>query len=202
MVFRSLGLKRPVIDPEIAGQIPPGQFRTERWPVLHQGAPPHFDPATWDFSVTGLVENPVRLTWHQFVHLPRKTIQADMHCVTRWSKLDNAWEGVPLRAVLEAARPRPAARFALIGCDGGYSTNLPFAALTEDDVLLALRHDGEELSPDHGFPVRLVVPQRYAWKSAKWVRSIELTADDRPGYWERYGYHGNGDPWREERFAE
>jgi len=202
MVSRSLGLKRPPIDPALAGRVPPGQHVTSRWPVLHQGEVPDFDPATWDFAAFGLVARPLRFSWAEFTALPRVTVNADMHCVTRWSKLDNVWDGVPLRAIINLVSPGPLARYVMFWCDGGYSANLPLAAVEADDALLALAHNGAALIPEHGFPLRVVVPQRYAWKSAKWVRAIEFTADDRAGYWERYGYHGDGDPWREQRFAE
>jgi DMSO/TMAO reductase YedYZ molybdopterin-dependent catalytic subunit len=200
MVQQPRGVKRPKIAPELADRVPPGQFPTPRWPVLHHGQIPPFDPATWDFRVFGLVEQPLRLTWHEFRALPRTTATTDLHCVSRWSKLDNAWEGVPARELVARARPAPEARFVLLHADGGYTANLPLAAL--DDLLLALAHDGQELTPEHGYPVRAVVPGRYAWKSAKWLRAIELLADDRPGFWEQYGYSTNADPWREERFAE
>jgi DMSO/TMAO reductase YedYZ molybdopterin-dependent catalytic subunit len=200
MVQQPRGVKRPKIAPELADRVPPGQFPTPRWPVLHHGPIPPFDPATWDFRVFGLVERPLRLTWDEFRALPRTTATADLHCVSRWSKLDNAWEGVPARELVARARPAPEARFVLLHADGGYTANLPLAAL--DDLLLALAHDGQELTPEHGYPVRAVVPGRYAWKSAKWLRAIELLADDRPGFWEQYGYSTNADPWREERFAE
>ncbi len=202
MVFRSLGVKRPKIDPSLAGRLPPGQHLTQRWPVLHQGAVPPFDPASWVFRVFGLVERPLRLTWPEFQALPRTTVGADMHCVTRWSKLDNVWEGVSARELLARARPLAEARFVLFHADGDYTANLPLAAFDDEDVLLALKHGGEDLTPEHGAPLRAVVPKRYAWKSAKWLRGIEFLAEDQPGFWENYGYHNDADPWREERFAE
>jgi len=202
MVFRSAGLRRPKFAPELQDRLPPGQYATQRWPVRHDGAIPPFDPATWDLRVFGLVARPLRLNWENVQRLPRVTIRADLHCVRRWSKLDNAWEGVPLRDLLRQAGVQPAARFVLVHCDAGYTANLPLAAVNRDDVLLATAHDGETLSAEHGFPMRLIVPDRYAWKSAKWVRGIELLAEDQPGFWERYGYHSNADIWREERFAD
>ncbi len=202
MVVRGRPVKRPSIAPELANRVPPGQHVATRWPVLHHGEVPPFDPATWDFRVFGLVEEPLRLGWEEFLALPRITVAGDLHCVTRWSKLDNRWEGVAAREIVRRAKVRPEARFALLHADGGYTANLPLAALAADDALLALKHDGEDLLPEHGAPLRAVVPQRYAWKSAKWLRGIEFLAEDRPGFWEGFGYHDNADPWREERFAE
>lgn len=201
MVFRSLGLKRPKIDPEHAGRVPPGQYLTERWPVLHYGSVPAFDPDSWEFSVVGLVATPLSYSWASFQELPRVVVQADMHCVTRWSKLDNTWEGVAFRTILELAKPRSNARFVTFHCEGGYTTSLPLEVLDDDDVLFAMKHDGTVLSPEHGYPLRAVVPKRYAWKSAKWIRSVEFMAEDRLGFWERYGYSNNADFWKEERFA-
>lgn len=203
MIVRSPGLKRPkTIPPEVAARTPPGQHVTSRWPVLHDGDVPAFDPATWRLCIHGLVDEPVQLSWDEFQALPRRTMHGDMHCVTRWTKLDNIWDGVAPADILDIAGVQSEARFVFIRCDGGYTANLPLATLLEDDVLFATGHAGQPLTPEHGFPVRLVVPNRYAWKSAKWVRSIEIRANDRPGFWERYGYNNRADPWREERFAE
>jgi DMSO/TMAO reductase YedYZ molybdopterin-dependent catalytic subunit len=202
MVIQSRGLKRPRMSPDVADRLPPGQFITERWPVLHYGSVPTFDPATWDFSVDGLVDRPLRLIWSEVLALPCVTVTADMHCVTRWSKLDNTWEGISIRSILERVEPTVEARFALFHCEAGYSANVPLDVLNDDEVLLALRHDGEDLTPEHGYPLRLVLPKRFAWKSAKWLRRIEILASDRPGFWEGYGYHNNADHWKEERFAE
>lgn len=174
---------------------------TRRWPVLHYGDVPRFDPATWDVKVTGLVAAELALSWAEFQRLPAVTVTGDMHCVTRWSKLDNAWTGVAPAELLQRAGVQPEAAFVIVHCAGGYTENLPLAALYEGDVVLATAHDGQPLAPEHGFPVRLVVPGSYAWKSAKWVRVIELVSEDRPGFWEKYGYNSSADPWREERFA-
>jgi DMSO/TMAO reductase YedYZ molybdopterin-dependent catalytic subunit len=181
--------------------VPPGQVVTTKFPVLTYGATPRFDPERWDFRLWGLVENPVRWTYDEFMALPKVCIVADFHCVTTWSRLDNRWEGVHIREVMRCVRLRPDARFAMVHCDGGYTTNLSLEALVDDDVLLAYRHDEKELPPEHGGPLRLVVPKRYAWKSAKWVRSVEFMAEDRPGFWEQNGYHMHGDPWKEERYG-
>ena len=180
-------------------RIPPGQMVTVRFPVLHVGPVPPFDPQTWNFRAFGLVEEEVTLSYQEFMDLPKVKVVADFHCVTRWSRLDNEWEGVSFRELMR--RIRPQAKYVLVHCHGGYTTNLPLEALLDEDVLLAYRHDGKDLSPEHGWPLRLVVPKRYAWKSAKWVRGLEFMEEDRPGYWEERGYHNRGDPWKEERYA-
>ncbi len=204
--FRSLTVifnnERKKLQEELraGGRLPPGQSLTLKWPVLHGGAVPSFDPATWDFEVRGLVEQPFRLTWEQFQALPRTTVQADFHCVTTWSKFDNEWAGVPFSVIAEKARPKPEARFVMVLAENNYTTNVPLEDLMRDDVLFADKHAPEPLDAVHGAPLRLVVPHLYAWKSAKWVRGIEFMAEDRPGYWEGFGYHMYGDPFREERF--
>lgn len=190
-----------------AGRLPPGQSLTIKWPILHDGEVPAFDPATWDFRVGGLVEEPLALSWNDFLALPRAAVTSDFHCVTRWSTFDNRWEGVPAPAVLARARPKPEATHVMIlGHKGdvryGYTTNLPLPDLDRPDVLFVLRHDGADLDPDHGGPLRLVVPHLYAWKSAKWVRGLIFMDADKPGYWERAGYHMRGDPFAEERFGQ
>ncbi|MCA3749119.1 MAG: sulfite oxidase-like oxidoreductase [Rubrobacter sp.] len=183
-------------------RVPPGQYLVgDRWPVLTYGPTPKVDLESWDFRVVGLVENPLRLTWEEWEELPRVEVKADMHCVTSWSKLDNLWGGVRARHLLELAGPKPEARYVSVFCDGGYTTNLPLEELYEEDALFATHHDGEPLTPEHGWPLRLVVPRLYAWKSAKWVRGIELLSEDRPGFWEQNGYHNYGDPWREQRYS-
>ncbi len=186
---------------DLVDRLPPGQYLTQKWPVLHAGSVPRFNPATWDFQVYGLVEQPVRLTYTEFVALPKATLRRDIHCVTAWSKLDVEFEGVPAKAVLDLARPRPEAKFAMVHAEQGYETNLPLEYLLAEDALLAYRADGEDLTPEHGWPLRLVVPRLYFWKSAKWVRGIELIAKDRRGFWERNGYHNHADPWKEERYS-
>jgi len=192
-----------IISPDTrrVNRVPPGQSRTRKWPVLHAGSAPAIDRHTWHLEIFGLVERPLRLTWPEFRTLPRIKVFADFHCVTQWSRLGNLWEGVSARHLMELAGVRPEARFVIPGgSDDGWTTNLPLEDLLADDVLLADTHDGEPLDPDHGGPVRLMVPRLYAWKSAKWLKSLELVADDRPGYWERGGYHMYGDPWTEQRF--
>ncbi len=185
-------------DPAAAARIPPGQYLTQKFPLLHYGTVPRTDLASWDLRLSGLVGAPVTLTWEQFKALPRKQVTVDIHCVTRWSKLDTTWEGVPIRAILEVASPQPAATHVVAHCEQGYTTNLPISALDED-VLLADTYEGAPLEPDHGGPLRLLVPKRYFWKSAKWLRGIEFLDHDQPGFWERYGYHNDADPWLEQR---
>ena len=185
---------------EADGRLPPGQSLTLKWPVLHEGGIPRFDPAKWDFEVRGLVENPLRLTWEEFNRLPQITIRADFHCVTTWSKFDNVWTGVPFRTIAEMARPKPEARYVMVHGENGYTTNVPLEDLMGDNVLFATAHEPEPLTPEHGGPMRLVVPHLYAWKSAKWTRGRDFMAEDRPGFWEKVGYHIYGDPFKEQRY--
>ena len=191
-----------ISSPEQEPRLPPGQVRTDKWPVLHYGSVPRVDLATWDFRVYGLVSRPVRWTYSEFLALPRVQVKSDIHCVTRWSRFENLWQGVSFDEVMRHVEPKPDARFAVIQAEQGYTTNLPLAELQQDDVLFAYRHDGADLTPEHGWPLRLVVPRRYFWKSAKWVRGIELVAEDRPGFWEQNGYHNEANPWHEERFSD
>ena len=186
---------------EFAGRIPPGQELTDKWPVLHYGDLPDFDPKRWDFSVTGLVAHPMRWSFNEFTALPKVTRTSDIHCVTGWSKLDNTWEGVGIFEIARRVTPLPQAKHVIIFADPDYTTNLPLPELLEDDNLLAFRHNGEDLTAEHGGPVRLVVPKLYFWKSAKWVRGLEFSETDERGFWERYGYHNHGDPWKEERYS-
>lgn len=193
-----------VISPDTRrdGRIPPGQTRTRKWPILHKGGVPEIDRATWTLEITGLVERPLRIDWQSYSALPRVAVYSDFHCVTTWSRLDNVWEGVATRDILELAGLRPEARFVLLtGYDSGFTTNLPLEDFLADDALLADTHDGLSINADHGGPVRAIVPRLYAWKSAKWLKRIELTAENRPGYWESGAYHDHGDPWKEERFG-
>ena len=185
----------------LSHRIPPGQRLTRKWPVLHVGHPPEFDPQTWTFDTRGCVENPLSLSWDDFNALPKVDIKADMHCVTTWSQLDMTWTGVHIRELLAMTQPTAAARFVIAHCDGGYTTNIPIETLDDDDVLLATAESGKALSLDHGFPMRLVVPKRYAWKSAKWLRALEFSETDQPGFWEVRGYHNEADPFKEERFG-
>ncbi len=189
-------------DPALADRIPPGQYLTEKFPVLHYGSVPSVDLARWDIRVFGEVSRPIRLTWDEFRALPRTQVTADIHCVTRWSKLDTHWEGVGIRTFLALAGPLDSATHVVAHAEHGYTANLPMDVLVDDDVLLADTFEGEPLTPEHGWPLRLVVPKRYFWKGPKWLRGLELTTADRPGFWERYGYHNDGEPWAEQRFSE
>ena len=193
--------KRTTIRQDQEGlDVPPGQFVTEKFPVLTFGATPRVEAAEWKLRVFGLVDRTVTLDWEGFMEMERRVVEAPFHCVTQWSRLENSWEGVPFSALAEMAGPRPEARYVMAHCYGGYSTNVALDLLMEEDVLLAHRHDGQPLTAEHGGPVRLVVPKRYGWKSAKWVNGIEFMEADAPGFWETRGYHMNGDPTREERF--
>jgi DMSO/TMAO reductase YedYZ molybdopterin-dependent catalytic subunit len=189
-------------DPAVAERIPPGQYKTDKFPVLHYGSVPHTDLATWDFKVWGEVDSPITLTWDQFKALPRKTVDTDIHCVTRWTKLDTTWEGVPIQAILEMAGVRPNATHAVSHAEQGYTANVPLSVLDDDDVLLADTFGGAPLEPEHGYPLRMLIPKRYFWKSSKWVRGLEFLDHDHLGFWERYGYNNDADPWKEERFSE
>lgn len=184
-------------------RIPPGQSRTLKWPVLDASGAPSIDLGTWKLGLFGLVNRPVEFTWQEFQQLPRVRVYADFHCVTRWSRLANVWEGVSTRALVELAGGlRQDARFALAyGYDYGWTTNLPVEDLLAEDALVAIAHDGAALTTEHGGPGRLIVPRLYAWKSAKWLAGVEFLAEDKDGFWERNGYHKHGDPWREERFG-
>ena len=181
-------------------RLPPGQSLTLKWPVLHYGSVPGFDAKQWNFSVSGLVENRLVLSWEEFNHLPRVQHTSDFHCVTRWSRFDNDWEGVASRELLARAKPLPQAKYALVHAEQGYTANVSLADLEGENVLFATHHDGEPLSPDHGYPLRLIVPHLYAWKSVKWVRGLELLDQDQAGFWEQNGYHMRGDPFQQQRF--
>ena len=190
------------LTPKAAGdRLPPGQYLTAQFPVLSYGPPPRFNPQKWDFRVIGQVEQPLVLTWAQLRELPRTVQVSDFHCVTTWSRYDNRWEGVKVRDLMRQVKIKPEARHVFVLCDGGYTTNLMLEEFLDDDVMLAWGHDGKDLDPDHGFPLRLVVPKLYGWKSAKWVRAIDFTIHDRRGFWEVRGYHNHGDPWTEERYS-
>jgi DMSO/TMAO reductase YedYZ molybdopterin-dependent catalytic subunit len=182
------------------GRLPAGQSATIKWPVLHVGDVPRFDPQTWYFLISGQVENPVRLSWKEFTSLPMKEVVADMHCVTKWSRFDVRWEGVPFTEVYKISGAKPAAEYVMVHGENGYTTNVPLADLMRPTTLFALKHNGQDLPSVHGYPVRLVVPHLYAWKSAKWVRGIEFMVRDAPGFWEQNGYHMYGDPFQEQRY--
>ncbi len=182
-------------------RLPPGQYLTEKWPVLHAGSVPATDLATWDFAVRGEVENPITLSWEEFNRLARTEVTGDIHCVTRWSRFDVTFEGIHWNALEELVHPRPSARYVVAQAEQGYTSNVPIRFLRDPLALLATHADGAPLTPEHGAPLRLVIPGKYFWKSAKWLRAIELTAADHPGFWERYGYHNDADPFKEERYG-
>jgi DMSO/TMAO reductase YedYZ molybdopterin-dependent catalytic subunit len=201
-VFRSKAESKVRAAGYDPARLPPGQHLTDKWPVLHAGSVPEYrDLSTWTLRVFGEVEEPLELSWDQFVELPRSSNVQDIHCVTRWSKFDTSFEGVHWRELAKLVRPTPAARFAVAHSEAGFTANVPLSFLEQEDALLATHGDGDVLTPEHGYPLRLVIPGKYFWKSAKWLRGIELTAVDRPGFWERYGYHNDADPWAEERYA-
>jgi DMSO/TMAO reductase YedYZ molybdopterin-dependent catalytic subunit len=200
-VFRSKAeqkLRDKGIDP---ARLPPGQYLTEKWPVLHAGSVPRTDLATWTFRVWGEVESPLELTWEQFQALPRTENTQDIHCVTRWSRFDATFAGVHWRTLAELVGPKASARFAIAHAEHDFSSNVPIGYLEDPNALLATEADGAPLTAEHGAPLRLIVPGKYFWKSAKWLRGIELVEDDRPGFWERYGYHNDADPFLEQRYG-
>jgi DMSO/TMAO reductase YedYZ molybdopterin-dependent catalytic subunit len=182
-------------------RLPPGQYLTEKWPVLHAGGLPEIDLATWDFAISGEVDNPIRLSWQEFDRLPKTTVMEDIHCVTRWSRFDATFEGVHWSELEKLVGPRPSARYVVAHAEHDFTSNVPIASLEGPQALLATHADGEPLTLEHGWPLRLVIPGKYFWKSAKWLRGIELAAVDKPGFWERYGYHNHADPFKEERYA-
>jgi len=182
-------------------RIPPGQRATEKWPVLHHGALPEIDVSRWAFTISGLVAGERTLTFAEFSALPRVRVFSDIHCVTRWSRLDNLWEGVSTAAIRDLAEILPEARFVIVRGAGGFTADLSLEDFFQPDVLFAMSHDGQPLTPEHGYPVRLVVPRLYFWKSAKWVTGIKFVSRDEPGFWESLGYHRRGDPWQQQRYA-
>ena len=200
-LFRSRAEQKLVDKGLEPTRLPPGQYLTEKWPVLHAGAVPHTDLATWDFKIYGEVDEPLTLTYDELQALPQTEVTVDIHCVTRWSRFDTNFKGVHWREVAKLVRPKPSAHFVLAHAEQGFTSNLPLEALEDDQALIAWGADGEPLEPDHGWPLRLMVPSRYFWKSAKWLRGLELLAADEPGFWERYGYHNDADYWKEQRYG-
>lgn len=184
-----------------AARVPPGQRLKKGWPVLHEGPVPKFDPRTWRFSIDGLVGRALEFTYDELKALPNTEMTSDFHCVTGWSKLDNLWRGVQTKTLLDLAQPQDDARFVSVMAEYGYTANLPLDVLQEDESMVTWSHNGTDLAPKHGYPLRLIVPRLYAWKSVKWVRSFELLAEDRRGFWEVRGYHNRADPWLEERYS-
>jgi DMSO/TMAO reductase YedYZ molybdopterin-dependent catalytic subunit len=182
-------------------RLPQGQVLTKKWPVLTYGETPAADLTTWTFRCFGQVEQPGSWSWQEFLQLPRVAITSDIHCVTRWSRYENRWEGVALSEILRRVRVRPEAVAVMVHADPDYTTNVLLSDLLDDDVLLAIKHDGKDLPAEHGGPCRLVVPRLYFWKSAKWVRGLEFLDFNAPGFWEVNGYHLRADPWKEERYS-
>jgi DMSO/TMAO reductase YedYZ molybdopterin-dependent catalytic subunit len=200
-LFRSKAEQKLVehgLDP---ARLPPGQYLTEKWPVLHAGIVPQTDLATWDFKVLGEVEQPITLSYDELQALPQTEITIDIHCVTRWSRFDTQFKGVHWRELAKLVRPKPSARFVLAHAEQGFTSNIPLAALEDNEGLIAWEADGEPLEPEHGWPLRLVIPSKYFWKSAKWLRGLELLPSDQPGFWERYGYHNDADFSKEQRYG-
>lgn len=182
-------------------RLPPGQIVTAKWPVLHYGTVPKVDLATWRFRIWGAVDQPFELTWDELMRLPRQETLCDIHCVTRWSRYDNVFGGIPVQSIIQRAKVKAEARYVLVHAEQGYTTNVPLSDLDRPGNLLALTHNGSDLDPEHGGPVRLLIPHLYLWKSAKWVRGFEFLEEDYPGFWEQNGYHKRGEPWAEERYG-
>ncbi|MDG1990030.1 MAG: sulfite oxidase-like oxidoreductase [Dehalococcoidia bacterium] len=182
-------------------RLPAGQRLTEDWPILHYGGIPSISTDEWSFKIGGLVENPIDLNWNDFMDLPQLKVTSDIHCVTTWSKYDNEWEGVSMKLLIDMCKPKEQAKHVMFHSYGGYTTNVPIEDLLFDNVLIAHSHNGSPLDPQHGAPARGVVPHLYFWKSAKWVNGMEFITDEEPGFWENYGYHIYGDPWKEQRYS-
>jgi len=188
-------------DTEREDRIPLGQRVTEKWPVLHHGSVPRIDISTWVFTISGMVEKERKISYEEFMSLARVKVLSDIHCVTGWSQLNNLWEGVSTSLMREIAHILPQAKFVMVHSVGGFTTNLSLNDFFQSDVLFAIKHNNELLTVEHGYPVRLVVPRLYFWKSAKWVVGVEFMEEDRRGFWESHGYHNHGDPWKEERYS-
>ncbi|KAB8140254.1 sulfite oxidase-like oxidoreductase [Chloroflexia bacterium SDU3-3] len=204
-MFDSFRKKFDRSTPEVQDRIPPGQYLTEKFPVLHYGDVPHYTnlEETWDLRIWGEIAEPKRFSYAEFRALPTTTITTDIHCVTRWSKLDTTWTGVQFKELLKHIPPlSDDARFLVFHCEQGFTANVPIDLMMDDGAMLAYRYDGQELTPEHGYPLRSLVPHKYFWKSAKWLRGIEILKEDRYGFWERYGYNNHADPWKEERYSE
>ena len=182
-------------------RLPPGQYLTEKWPVLHAGDVPSVDLATWTLRVFGEVEDEITLSYDQLKALPATEVTSDIHCVTRWSRFDAQFKGVHWRELAKLCKPKPSARYAIAHAEHGFTANVPLAAIEDEQALIAYEADGEPLTLEHGWPVRLFVPSKYFWKSAKWLSGIELSSVDKPGFWERYGYHNEADYWHEQRYG-
>jgi DMSO/TMAO reductase YedYZ molybdopterin-dependent catalytic subunit len=196
-------LRRQLSEREraVADRLPPGQYLTEKWPVLHAGSVPKIDMTRWTLSLDGLVQTPRSLSYEEFKQLPRRTVTRDVHCVTRWSLLDSTWEGVPVSEVMKLVELKPEATHVMIHAEHGFTANLSLDDFLRDDNMLVDTRNGEKISVEHGYPLRMFIPHLYFWKSAKWVRGLEFMHGDKPGYWEQFGYHMRGDPWEEERYG-
>jgi len=188
-------------QPEAANRVPPGQYITPDFPVLSAGPTPRTPLDRWTLTIEGLVREPVKWVWEEFLQLPAQEFTADIHCVTKWTNLDTHWEGVSTDTLFEYAELDRAAMYMTAFCDGGYTTNIPLSDLVNGQAFIAYKYGGKPLAPEHGGPARLVVPHLYFWKSAKWVRGLRLMAEDKPGFWESLGYNNHGDPWKEERYS-
>lgn len=199
--FVSRGFSGKRRQPEVANRVPPGQYITPDFPVLSAGPTPRTPLDQWTFTIEGLVREPVIWSWDEFLQLPAQSFTVDIHCVTKWSKLDTHWEGVSIDTLFELVDLDPNAMYATAFCDGGYTTNMPLVDIINGQAFVAYQYDGKPLAAEHGGPARLVVPQLYFWKSAKWVRGLRLTELDKPGFWESLGYNNHGDPWKEERYS-
>ena len=194
--------QRKPTDPEILKRIPPGQVLTDKFPVLHFGRTPEYpDLSAWDLRVWGEVASPFSLRWAEVRALPARSVTLDIHCVTRWSKLDTTWEGVPFTHIAEVAQPTSRARFVIFHSEYGFTANVPLEVAMQPDCILAWSYAGEPMSAEHGYPLRAIVPGTYFWKSAKWLRGVEFSAEDQLGFWERNGYNNHADPWKEERYS-
>ncbi len=189
------------VDSELVGRRPPGQTLTGKFPILHEGEVPMYDMDAWRLTIGGEVEEERSFSFDEILKLPSSLIQCDIHCVTRWSKLDTEWEGVLFKDLLPLIKVKPSAKYVMFHADPDYETNVPLADLLLDNVMLAYRYAGEPLTNKHGWPLRTIVPHRYFWKSAKWIRRIEFMEEDRPGFWERNGFHNEADPFEEQRFS-
>jgi DMSO/TMAO reductase YedYZ molybdopterin-dependent catalytic subunit len=198
MSFISRGFRGRPRERAASGRLPPDQYLERDFPVLSAGPTPRTPHSSWTFSITGEIDEPRRWTWDELHKLPTETITRDIHCVTKWSKLDTVWEGVSVDTLLDGIDT--SAEYVMAFSDGGYTTNLPLEDLTDGKAWVALAYGGAPLEPEHGGPARLLVPHLYFWKSAKWLRGLRLMAEDAPGFWETYGYHNYGDPWREQRY--
>lgn len=186
---------------KMEGRLPPGQSLTLKFPVLHYGPVPTYDLNTWNLRAFGLVDEERVWSWWDVLKMPMKTVSCDIHCVTRWSKFDTVWEGVPFGEFARLAGVKPEAKYVIAHCEYGFTANVPLEALLDENALLAIKFSGLPLEPEHGYPMRLLTPRKYFWKSAKWLRAVEFAETDRLGFWEQAGYHNNADPWQEERFA-